>query len=69
MYKQKDNVLYRALDGNLYKAIILYRKIDFENDVINTENAVGNFDYLISYQFKGKVMVSFCQEEDLTNQP
>ena len=65
MYNQGDNVMYRALDANWYPAIILHSKVDFENNVINTDNAIGNFDYLISYQARGRNRVSFCQHEDL----
>ena len=67
MHNQGDKVNYKNFDGKLYTAIILYSKLDFENSFIKTDNAVGNFDYLVTYEVGNRKFIVFCQEEDLFN--
>lgn len=61
-YSVGQNVVYTSLSGRRVAATILLRKIDFPEGYINSDNAKGGFDYLISIDGKDN---TFCNEEDL----
>lgn len=67
-FNQGEQVLFKAINAQIYPARILYRKIDFKNLSIDTPNAKGNFDYLVEYELEsGFRNISFCMEDDLTS--
>lgn len=64
-FKENEKVMYTPITGKIEKATIIACKDKFNTGSIKTENASGNFDYLISVEKEGKTEQHFCQESDL----
>lgn len=64
-YSVGEKVVYSAINGKKENAIVIARKIDFDNGVIEIWNAQGNFDYLVTVDKNGLKEQHFCEESDL----
>lgn len=64
-YSVNQKVIYISISGKREEAIIIARKVDFENGHIKTENASGSFDYLVSVEKNGIIEQHFCSESDV----
>jgi len=66
IYSVNQKVTYIAVGGKKEEATILARKVDSEDGkTIRTENASGNFDYLVLVEKNGKKEEHFCNESDI----
>lgn len=65
-FKVGQKVTFSPLGvGKKESAIIIERGIDHPKGYINTPNAKGNFDYLVSVERYGKTEHVFCKENEL----
>lgn len=61
-----QKVLFSPLNkGEKEQAIIIERGVDYLKGYIDTPNAKGRFDYLISVERNGKNENVFCMKDEL----
>lgn len=63
-YSVGQKVIYNSIGGKKVDATIIAKK-DPGTGTIKTENASGNFDYLVSVEKDGKKEEYFCSENDI----
>ena len=63
-YSVGQKVIYNSIGGKKVDATIIAKK-DPKTGTIKTENASGNFDYLVSVEKDGKKQEHFCSENDI----